>query len=244
MNIKMVKMGRDIDETRNHRIRGIVPTDAGEFLFMEICKGNRPNINYTNLSRKEYEFKYPYPEYVWISSCFRVDIPEDYYKNRSKDLKNYEKSFFNIPHTKEDIVKILNHFNKGIQDIELINDHNYIDKYCEEKGFYKLYDDRLKHQYQPLEILWYDFAMNGKTRLKNQYTCYSSSGQEYKEEMQEEGKIQDFINKYGKDTMCKLLDNYIEKEAKKISNKEFENIAETYKSEIFSNNVIEDEMEY
>lgn len=244
MNIKMVKMGMDIDETRNHRIRGIVPTDAGEFLFLEICKGNRPNINHTNLSSKEYEFKYPYPEYVWISSCFRVDIPEDYYKNHSKDFKNYEKSFYNISHSKEDIIKILNHFNKEIQDIELISDHNYIDKYCEEKGFYELYDNRLKHQYQPLEILWCDFTMNGKAKLKYLYTCYSSSGQEYKEEMYTEGKMQDFITEYGKNTMKKLLNTYIEKESIKISNQEFMNIAENYKAEMFGNEVCEDEMEY
>ena len=36
MKIKMVKMGMDIDETRNHRIRGIIPTKDGKYLFIEM----------------------------------------------------------------------------------------------------------------------------------------------------------------------------------------------------------------
>ena len=50
----MVKMGMDIDETRNHRIRGIVPTEDGKYLFVEIMQGRRPDIKYTSCSKKEY----------------------------------------------------------------------------------------------------------------------------------------------------------------------------------------------
>ena len=66
MKIKMVKMGIDIDETRNHRIRGIVPTKDGKYLFIEMLQGNRPNIKYTSLSNKEYELQYPNQEYIYL----------------------------------------------------------------------------------------------------------------------------------------------------------------------------------
>ena len=51
-------MGMDIDETRNHRIRGIVPTSDGKYLFIEIMQGSRPDRRYTSCSQKEYEKKY------------------------------------------------------------------------------------------------------------------------------------------------------------------------------------------
>lgn len=92
--------------------------------------------------------------------------------------------------------------------------------------------------------MWCDFTIEGKTKIKSLYTCYSANGSEYTEEITREGKLEDFINEYGKDTMNKLLDNYIEKEVARINKQEFKNIAETYKAEIFSNNVLEDEMEY
>ncbi len=71
MKIKFVKMGMDIDKTRNHRIRGIVPTDDGKYLFIEILQGRRVKRQYTSLSKKEYEEKYPYEEYINIDFCFR-----------------------------------------------------------------------------------------------------------------------------------------------------------------------------
>ena len=81
MKIKFVKMGMDIDKTRNHRIRGIVPTEDNKYLFVEILQGRRVKRQYTSLSQKEYREKYPYEEYINIDFCFRVDVPEDYYKN-------------------------------------------------------------------------------------------------------------------------------------------------------------------
>ena len=42
MKIKMVKMGMDIDETRNHRIRGIIPTKDGKYLFIDDSGSGSP----------------------------------------------------------------------------------------------------------------------------------------------------------------------------------------------------------
>ena len=134
--IKMVKMGMDIDETRNHRIRGIIPCDNGDYIFIEILQGTRPDKkDLYNMTKKEYEEKYPNNEYIWIDGCFRVDIPEDYKKNHSKEYQKYDrKSFYNLSHSKENIIKILQNFNKNIIDVELIG-NNYLDDFCEEMGF-------------------------------------------------------------------------------------------------------------
>ena len=115
MKIKMVKMGMDIDETRNHRIRGIVPTEDGKYLFVEIMEGRRPDKKYTSYTQKEYEKEYPNPEYIYFDSCFRVDIPEDYFKNYTQEYSDYDrKPLFEYAHTKENIVKVLQKFNKDI----------------------------------------------------------------------------------------------------------------------------------
>ena len=120
----MVKMGMDIDETRNHRIRGIIPTSDGKYLFIEIMQGRRPDRKYTSCSLKEYEKRYPNPEYIAIDGCFRVDIPEDYFKNYTKEFSNYDRAaLFEYAHTKENIVKLLQEFNKDIDDIELTDDN-------------------------------------------------------------------------------------------------------------------------
>lgn len=220
MKIKMVKMGMDIDETRNHRIRGIVPTSDGKYLFIEILQGKRPNIRYTSCSQKEYEVKYPNPEYISIDSCFRVDIPEDYFRNYTKEFSEYNrKSLFEYAHTKENIVKVLQKFNKEIDDIELTDDY-YIDKYCEEKGFFSLYDNRLKYQYKPIEVEWTDMLKNGESRIKVLYTCYSSNGLKYQEEQIREKKTQYFINEYGKEIIEKLMTKYIDEKSKYIKSKE------------------------
>lgn len=216
----MVKMGMDIDETRNHRIRGIVPTNDGKYLFIEILQGKRPNIRYTSCSQKEYEVKYPNPEYISIDSCFRVDIPEDYFRNYTKEFSEYNrKSLFEYAYTKENIVKVLQKFNKEIDDIELTDDY-YIDKYCEEKGFFSLYDNRLKHQYKPIEVEWTDMLKNGESRIKVLYTCYSSNGLKYQEEQIREKKTQYFINEYGKEIIEKLMTKYIDEKSKYIKSKE------------------------
>ena len=220
MKIKMVKMGMDIDETRNHRIRGIVPTNDNKYLFVEINQGYRPDRKYTSCSPKEYEKRYPNPEYIYLDSCFRVDIPEDRFKNYTKEFSDFNRvPLFEYAHTKENIIKLLQKFNKNIDDIELTNDH-YIDKFCEEKGFFKLYDDRLKHEYKPIKIEWTDLYKDGYTRVKVLYTCYSANGLKYQEKQQMERKTQDLINEYGKNLISNLMTKYVEELCKKVDNQE------------------------
>ena len=208
MKIKFIKMGMDIDEIRNHRIRGIVPTEDGKYLFIEILQGRRVKRQDTSLSKKEYEEKYPYEEYINIDFCFRVDVPEDYYKNYSKEYNKYTKtSFRNLQHTKENIIKLLQNFNKNITDIELTNNY-YIDDFCNEKGFYELYDNRLQHTYEPIKIItkWKQTA-----RIKFLYTCYSANGLMYSEYRTVETEINDeFMQKYGIDTTNILIEEYEE----------------------------------
>lgn len=233
MKIKMVKMGMDIDETRNLRIRGIIPTSDGKYLFIEIMQGRRPDRKYTSCSLKEYEKRYPNPEYIAIDGCFRVDIPEDYFKNYTKEFSNYDRAaLFEYAHTKENIVKLLQEFNKDIDDIELTDDY-YIDKYCEEKGFFSLYDNRLKHDYKPIEVEWTDMLKNGDTRIKVLYTCYSANGLKYQEEQTRERDTQYFINEYGKETMGNLMTKYIDEKSKCIKNKEFLNSLIEDKNKLF-----------
>lgn len=239
MKIKMVKMGMDIDEIRNHRIRGIVTTDNGEYLFIEISKGSRPERIYTSLSQKEYENMYPYEEYILIESCFRVDIPKDHRDNYTKKYSKYERmSFRNYKHTKENIIKVLQQFNRNIDDIELTDDY-YLDKFCEERGFYRLYDDRLEHSYEPLEIIWYDLEKNGESCVKFLYTCYSANGIEYTEEMQKKTKTSDLINKYGKEKVKNLINKYIEKRCLKFSNPKIKEICIKARSELFGKNEVD-----
>lgn len=233
MKIKMVKMGMDIDETRNHRIRGIVPTSDGKYLFIEIMQGKRPDRKYTSCFLKEYEKRYPNSEYIAIDGCFRVDIPEDYFKNYTKEFSDYDRAaLFEYAHTKENIIKVLQKFNKDIDDIELTDDY-YIDKYCEEKGFFSLYDYRLKHEYKPIEVEWTDMLKNGDTRIKVLYTCYSANGLKYQEEQTRERDTQYFINEYGKETMENLMTKYIDEKSKCVKNKEFLNSLIEDKNKLF-----------
>lgn len=241
MKIKMVKMGMDIDETRNHRIRGIVPTDDGKYLFIEILQGNRPNRRYTSLSQKEYEKTYPYEEYIWIDGCFRVDIPKDYYQNYTKEYSKYDRHFFReYQHTKQNIIKLLQQFNKNIDDIEL-TDNYYLDKFCDAKGFYRLYDDRLRHTYKPIKIEWSDLLKNGKCRVKFLYTCYSANGEKCEEKMIIDKNFQDLIKEYGKETMSKLIEEYIAEKCKVIPKQEVKEEFEKLKREMFEENCIEKE---
>lgn len=211
MKVKLVKMGMDIDETRNHRVRGIVKTKDNEYLFIEILQGHRPNIRYTNLIQKEYEKEYPFEEYIWIDGCFRVDVPEDYFKNYTPKYAEFrDKSFRNIKHSKEGIIQVLQMLNPEIDDIELV-DKNYIDDFCNENGFYRLYDNRLPHYTEPIKLLTY-FERNNIARVKLLYTCYSTNGEHKFEEYQTiETKINDdFKEKYGIDTTNILIEEYKE----------------------------------
>ena len=250
MNIKMVKMGMDIDETRNHRIRGIVPTKDGKYLFVEILQGNRPNRRYTSLSPKEYSLKYPNEKYVYMDACFRVDIPIEYWKNYSPEYTKYNgKSMYELAYTHENIVKVLQMLNKNIDNVELVNTY-YIDKFCEEKGFFKLYDDRLKHSYEPIEVLWSPLLKDRECKIKFLYTCYSANGDKYQEEFVNEKNIQELIKEYGKDTMSNLLTKYIDKEYEIFKNEERRNECIKAKDKIFEdyitneiNNEIENDIE-
>lgn len=141
-------------------------------------QGRRPDRKYTSYSPKEYEKRYPNPEYVYLDSCFRVDIPEDYFKNDTKEFSDYDrKALFEYAHTKENIVKLLQRFNKDIDDIELTDDY-YIDKYCEEKGFFSLHDYRLKHEYKPIEVEWTDMM---KKEFQKSLDGTNVSREEYNE---------------------------------------------------------------
>lgn len=216
MKIKMVKMGSDIDETRNYRIRGIVPTSDEKYLFIEIMLGHRPDIKYTNLSNSEYKKEYPHEEYVWISSCFRVDIPKDYRYSSSPEFSEYNyKHFHELAHTKSNIVKVLQIFNTDIEDIELTDDY-YLDKYCEEKGFFEMYDKRLKHITEPTEIIVFPFRKESKARVKMQYTCYASNGTKCSDELQEFITVEDLVKQYGKNKIQELAYSFIERRCSNI----------------------------
>lgn len=209
MKVKMVKMGMDIDETRNHRIRGIIPTKDKKYLFIEILQGERPNIRYTSLSKKDYELKYPNQEYIWIDGCFRVDIAKEHYDNYSPEFKEYDRnSFHELAHTKENIVKLLQRLNEDIEDIELVDDY-YLDKFCEERGFFRLYDSRLKHHNELKEVKWVDPSINGEMQFKYKYTCYAANGTEYSEILETREKITDVIKEYGKDNVKPLVTAYV-----------------------------------
>ena len=156
MKIKMVKMGSDYTTPINCRLRGIVVTPDNKHLFVEVGCAYSPDIRHTSLTQKEYNLKYPNPQYVSVDFCFRVDIPEDRYKNSTKEYRKYTReNFFEIPYTEKGIIKFLRKLNNEIDGIELVNGY-YLDKYCEENGFYELYDDRLKHNYEILSIKYLD----------------------------------------------------------------------------------------
>ena len=165
--IKLIKMGGDINKDLNHRVRGIVKTKDNKYLFIELLRGNRPNRHYTNYKKEaDYLEAYPHEHYIFLDFCFRVDVPEDYYKNYTKEYSEFTRqSFKNIPHTKEGIIQLLQMLNSDIEDYEL-TDNYYIDDFCEQKGFYRLYDTKLHHKVEPLKIV----SMYGDiVHLKQEY---------------------------------------------------------------------------
>jgi len=208
LKIKMIKMASDLDENRNRRIWGIVPTEDKKYLLLEIGLAYSPDIKHTNLSSKEYSIKYPNKEYITMGMCFRVDLPEDYYNNRSKEFREYShKSFLEYSYTNENITKVLQEFNPNIEGIELTDDY-YIERFCEENGFFKLYDKRLEHNYEPLELFWIG-GKNEEAVVKLLYTCYAVDGTIYQEEMKEKITIKDLVKDFGKDKIQELLEKNI-----------------------------------
>ena len=217
ITIKLVKMGMDIDDTRNHRVRGIIQTEDNKNLFIEILQGRKIPQKYTSMESKEYLAKYPYEEYIWIDGCFRVDIPEDYYKNYTSEFSKYDHYSFNeYKHNKENIIKVLQIFNKNIKDIELV-DHNYMDEYCNENGFYRLYDERLEHTLKPIKII--DIYHN-KIIFELEYRCINyDKTKTYTENMRRTYDLDlDKLNKqFGSKEMKLLLSDY-DKELEKKKN--------------------------
>ena len=193
MKIKMVKMGSDYTTPINCRLRGIVVTSDNKHLSVEIGCAYSPDIRHTSLTQKEYNIKYPNPQYVSIDSCYRVDIPEDRYKNSTKEYSKYIRAnFFEIPYTEKGIIEFLKKLNNDIDGIELVNEY-YIDKYCEENGFYELYDDRLKHNYEILSIKYLDPDIKGKSKITYKYTCYAKDGTEFSEIGEERDNIKNIV---------------------------------------------------
>lgn len=139
-------MGMDVDKENNYRIRGIVPTDKGHNVFVEFTLANRIKRDdfKTKKAKEDWYKKYSEQKYIFWDSCFRVDSPIDYYNNFSKEYKHFEKAYPNIKYNKQNIIKLLQKLNKNIKDIKL-EDKNYINRYCNSKGFYELYDKRLNH---------------------------------------------------------------------------------------------------
>lgn len=213
ITVKLVKMGMDIDDTRNHRIRGIITTEDNKNIFIEILLGRRFSEKYTSLSHREYLEKYPNEEYISIWGCFRVDIPEDRYKNYTAEFSKYDRhSFYEYTHSKENIIKVLQIFNKNIKDIELV-DNNYLDEYCNKNGFYRLYDDRLEHSLVPNKItkiygntIYFDLTYSCTNFDKT--VTYTEN-----KEVSYDYNLEYLNSKFGANNMDSLLSDY-EKESK------------------------------
>lgn len=213
ITIKLVKMGCDIDEENNHRVRGIIPTEDGKQVFVEVMDGNRLDRSYyKDLSKEEYLKKYPNANYLWCDFCFRVDIPQDYYDNYSKDLNNIEKaSYYEIEYNKKGIISFLQKLNKNITDIELV-DKNYIDDYCDEHGFYRLYDSRLEHSYEPLKVT---YKTDNEVHFDMLYKCtnynHTVNYEEVKKNTFTNYNVEELYEKFGKEKIDNLFGEYDKK---------------------------------
>lgn len=210
--LKMVKMGSDIDEETNHRIRGIVPTDDGKYLFVEITAGHRLDYSksyFSSMSKTEYLKKYPHEMYVYCDHCFRADIPYDYYTNHTIDyIETDRREFHKLKYDKNDIISFFQRFNKNIVDVELI-DKNYIDEYCDSMGFYRLYDQKLEYSYEPLKI---EFMNKKCMDINMKYTCYNyDKSVEYTEERKHrftDYNLDEMKSKYGEKLITNLIEEY------------------------------------
>ena len=236
MKVKMVKMGSNYTKPINYRMRGIVVTEDNKHLFVEISCANSPDIKSTLLSPKEYNLKYPNSQYVSVDFCFRVDRPEDFYKCLTKEYCKYTRTnLLKIPYTKDGIIEFLQKLNKSIDDIELVDDY-YIDKYCEENGFFELYDDRLKHSKKILSIENLSPNINDNSRIQYQYTCYAADGTEFSETSREIANIRDIVNEYGIRNVKPLAVKYVKKICSVSNNPKLtENFNQLLKN-VFDNN--------
>lgn len=243
MKIKMVGMGSDYITPINCRLRGIVVTSDNKHLFVEVGCAYSPNIKSTSLTQKEYNIKYPNQKYVSVDSCFRVDIPEDKYKNSTKEYNRYiRENLFELPYTEEGIIEFLKKLNNDIDGIEFVTDY-YIDKYCEENGFYELYDDRLKHNYELLSIRYLDPCINSNSIIRYKYTCYAKNSTEFNEIREESKKIKDIIKKYGVNNVKPLVLEYIDETTKAFNNKEVTERFKQLVTEVFEANKDENSLE-
>ena len=111
------------------------------------------------------------------------------------------------------VIKFLRKLNNEIDGIELVNGY-YLDKYCEENGFYELYDDRLKHNYEILSIKYLDPDIKDDSNIIYKYTCYAVDGTEFSEIREEKDNIKNIVKKYGLENVKPLVLEYINKMCK------------------------------
>ncbi len=249
MKIKMEKKGSDQDNSLNPRIRGVIPTEDGKYVLIEIHKAHRPDEKYFKMAKDKYNKKFPNEEYVSVMDCYRIDNPKEYYDYFSKDYKHFESDrFYELPYNKEGVIKLLQMINKNIDDIE-VTDKSYIDELKEERGFFKLYDDRLKHSYIPLKIDWSDLKADGQTKIEVLYTCYSASGEKFEEKVKLEKDTLDIFKQFGKEKIENMFDDYVNERSEKSyypkANEYLNNLKKELLERIQIENVVEaeDDME-
>lgn len=205
----MVKMGSDIDDKKNHRIRGIIPVDNGDYIFLEISQAYSPKKDYLHdLSQEKYKKKFPYENYLFVEDCYRVDVPKDKFNYHSEAYKNFDKkAFYTIEYTPKNILKLCSTFNKKIVDVKLVEE-NYIKEFEEEMGFYDLYNDKLNHTIKPIEILRMDKSI---IKFKMHYHCTNYNNTIDYDEIYIDSfnnDIDSLKKEYGAETIETLIENY------------------------------------
>ena len=75
--------------------------------------------------------------------------------------------------------------------------------------------------------------INGESKIKVLYTCYSANGIKYQEEQVRERDTHYFINEYGKETMEELMTKYIDDKSKIIKNVDTINLLKEDKNKLF-----------
>lgn len=211
--IDFVAMGMEIDHNKglNHRIRTIFQAQNGDWLFIELLQGTRPNIRYTNYKKEaDYLEKFPNENYIYIDFLFRVDVPEDYYKNFSKEYQTKD-CFYELEYTKENIVKLLQQYNPNIECYNLVN-NNFLEDLKEQGGFYRLYDLKLEHTVEPIKII---NMSKYEIILESIYSCWNYNKTIlYSEKMRNTVGIEELPRLqelYGIDTINILIEEYKER---------------------------------